>query len=153
MTALTRIMASLALGLTLGLALGLIAGPAMAQAQSDLSVTIKGSDTLQSTNSGQVTLSGGISGGSIGGTDNYVSQGAQGAATSYTQTNTAWSTNGAIDSNAPVSVSGISQSGTNSGDVTINSTVSGVALTGKNASVSVSGIGTVNSITVKTTAK
>lgn len=122
-------------------------------AQNDLTVTVKGSDALQSTNSGQVSLTGAITGGSIGGTDNYVSQGAQGAATSYTQTNTAWSANGAIDSNSPVSVNGISQSGSNSGDVTINSTVSGVALNGKNASVSVSGIGTVNSISIKTTAK
>lgn len=123
-------------------------------AQSTLSVTVKGNDELSSTNSGQVTLNGSMTGGSIGGTNNSTSLAAQGASSQYSEANVTYDSFGnAVGTSGPVSVSGVSFSGSNSGSVTVNASVNGTSVTGSNGSISVSGIGMANSLSIKSSSR
>lgn len=128
--------------------------PAAAFAQG-MSITQNGDDSLSAINSGQITLNGRvINPTAIGSSNTAGALSAQGAASTYSITDTNLDANGdPAGITYQASVSGTKFNGDNSGAVTTNGRIVGGSISGKNSSQSIAATGMSNTISIKTTGK
>ncbi len=134
--------------------LGAALAPAAAFAQT-LSITQNGDDNLTAINSGQVTLNGQVRNPTaIGSSNSAGALSAQGAASTYSISDTNLDANGdPAGMTYQASVTGTNFTGNNSGTVTTNGRVIGGSISGKNSSQSIVATGMSNTISIKTTGK
>ena len=141
------------IALSCGMLLALL-GTVPAAAQQSIIVDQKGSESITSTNSGDVTLNGTVRNPSVSGTNNTAGTlTAQGANTSYSINDANYDASGDTVGTYTAEVRDVRSTGSNSGSVNVQGTINRSMLNGNNISQNISATGYSNTILIKTTGK